>query len=113
MITTYISHLPADPNDAVLKQLLSDVRLVTGKDWYVMEYRLGLLRRRTGYELVVRLHGIEFQIINFYSSTSGTSINTCVPIEWIVGFLHGILCGDAGVKHDLADFSKQPPVTPG
>lgn len=103
-ITTYISQRPLLPNHKELCELLVEVRTKTGEEWVVLEHFVpaGFWKRLFNpvagtklYELLVQFDGsgIEYQIINFYSSTSGTSINTFVPVEYLVAYLLGMLGG--------------------
>jgi hypothetical protein len=84
-----------------LNKLLITVKEETKENWQVIE-RTYRVSRAWGmrhedvkfYELYKWVGGCgDYQLINFYSSSSGTSINTGNSVEVVVAFLLGIRSG--------------------
>ena len=84
-----------------MNKLLKTVREETKEDWQVIEhtYRVshawGMRYEDVkSYELYKWVGGCgPWQLINFYSSSSGTSINTGNSVEVLMAFLMGIRSG--------------------
>lgn len=85
-----------------LNQILHDVRVETGEDWQVVEYRIFYKRRwytlkrsvRYEYELYKYVGGVgPWQLINFYKDDAESSMNFTNKAELVIAFLLGILSG--------------------
>lgn len=103
-VTTFLhdSELNVPTSNTDLNDLLKEVREATGKDWQILERNREVrqwpwkFKHQTvkSYELYVYVGGMgPWQQINFYSSTSGSSINLVSPVEPIMMYLMGIMSG--------------------
>ena len=102
-ITTFLhdGELNVPTSNEELNKLLKVVRDETKEDWQVIErsydqsYAFGMRKRTVKYyELYKFIGGCgPWQLINFYSSSSGTSINTGNSVEVLMAFLMGIRSG--------------------
>lgn len=85
--------------DAVLDDLLAEVRKRTQEDWRIWwrEYEIRKFLRKAArsraYSLIVETQAPEFQIINFYRDNTDGSINGAVSKELIYAYLYGLLAG--------------------
>lgn len=102
-ITTFLhdSELDIPTSNEELNKLLKTVKEETKENWQILErtYRVsrawGMRHEEVkSYELYKWVGGMgPWQLINFYSSTSGTSINTGNSVEVVMAFLLGIRAG--------------------
>ena len=110
-ITTFLhdGELDVPTSDEELNKLLKVVKAETKENWQVIE-RTRRVSKAWGmrhedvksYELYKFVGGMgPWQLINFYSSTSNTSINVGNSVEVVMAFLMGIRSGlyTQGVKN--------------
>lgn len=101
-ITTFLhdSELNVPTSNEELNKLLKTVREETKEDWQVIE-RSYVQRKIFKKPVTVKYYELykfvggcgPWQLINFYRSDSGTSINTGNSVEMVVAFLLGIRSG--------------------
>ena len=78
--------------------LVKEVTEASGRLWIVTDHLIDVTpwwsrkkRTKTLHTLYVQLVGAEYQMINFYSETAESSINTIVSADLIVAYLYGML----------------------
>lgn len=108
-MTTYLSkgEFLKTTSNGEINRLLEEVRKGTHRDYRVSEHEeysesWHLLKRPSPKLYYTVYYGIndfhnkpngEFQVINFYSAESGTSINTIVSPDIVTAYFYGILTG--------------------
>jgi hypothetical protein len=98
-VTTYLEIIQQQPlSSPRLEELLAEIKSVTGKNWVIQERSI----KKTGwfrkdsisvYQVLVFLHGAEYQIINFHDPKKGSSISFWNSEEAIAAYITGYLAG--------------------
>lgn len=99
--TTYLteSEYTAPTSCDQINAYLKEIHASLGKDYRVSErtitrHYLGLFKStKIVYTVYYPLEHGEYQIVNFYSPSSGTSINHEVEAPVVMGYLYGLLTG--------------------
>ena len=114
-ITTFLhnSELNVPTTNKDLNEILTEVRIVTGQNWQVIERLVHKARPwwafwrankiHKSYSVYVFVGGVgPWQEINFYRDDASSSINIDVTAELVIAYLYGMLSGfhQASLKKD-------------
>ena len=92
-VTTYVHNEKQQTlNCEEIADLLKEVN---DKDWLVREYKFekGLIKKKIyyRYELLYKIHGCEYQIINFHISEPNIHGLLYVSADLVIAFFYGLL----------------------